>query len=208
MTSEIDICNMALTRIGHMQITSFDEGTKAADLCKLHYDRCRNTALRAHHWNFSIKRATLALSAETPNHEFGYKHALPTDCLKVIRTNWETDHYASASAIYGFPGQVGYTGASIPYRIEGRFLVCNETVAKIEYVASIEDPMQFDELFIDLLASRLAAELTIPLTDNQAAAKTAWEIYQMKVNEARSADSQEGSPRDVVDLSPWLVART
>lgn len=209
MTSVVDICNLALTRIGHSQITSLDEGTKASDLCSLHYAFCRDAVLRAHPWNFAITRATLALSATTPNHEWTYQHALPSDpyCLKVIRTDWEASGYAT-TAIYGFPGVNGYSGAAVPYRIEGRNLLCNENVVKIEYIARITDTEQFDMLFVDVLAQRLAAEIALPLTDTQTATKTMWDIYNAKLIEARTNDAQEGSPREVVDLSPWIAIRS
>lgn len=206
-TSETEICNLALTRIGHKLISSLAENTKAGELCNLHYARTRNSVLRAHPWNFAIKRATLALDGTTPNHEFSYRHALPVDCLKVIRTDWEASG-ATGTAIYGFPGMMGYAYDLAPYRIEGRYLLCNETVAKIEYIAQIEDVAQFDELFVDLLAQRLAAEIAVSLTDNQALTKTMWEIYTQKLAEARTTDAQEGTPRAVVDVSPWLAART
>jgi len=206
MSSETDICNMSLDRIGHQTITSLDQGTKAADLCSRNYARVRDALLRSHPWNFAIKRATLALTATTPNHEFDYQHSLPSDCLKVIRTNWEAD-FTSGSAIYGFPGVHGYAGSNVPYRIEGRYLVCNETTAKIEYIAQITDTAQFDELFIDVLAQRLAAEIGMALMDNASAVKGLWDIYTQKLNEARMTDATEGTPREVVDLSPWIVAR-
>ena len=204
--SETSICNLALTRLGHMQITSLTEGTKASDLCTLHYDLSRDALLRAHPWNFAISRVTLAQDATTPNHEFDYRHTLPVDCLKVIRTDWEADGFTS-TAVYGFPGLNGYAGAVVPYRIEGRYLLTNEDTVKIEYIASITDPTQFDVLFVDLLAQRLAAEICIALTDNQSAAKTMWEIYDRKIVEARLMDATEGTPREVVDLSPWISAR-
>lgn len=206
MSSEVDICNMALDRLGHQTITSLDQGTKAADLCQRNYPRCRDSLLRAHPWNFAIKRATLALSATAPNHEFTAQHALPTDCLKVIRTSWEADG-VSGAAVYGWPGLNGYAGDSVPYRIEGRYLLCNEDTAKIEYIAQITDTTQFDELFVDVLAQRLAAEIGMALTDNASAVEKLWGIYQTKLNEARLMDAQEGTPREVVDLSPWLAAR-
>lgn len=205
-TSETEICNLALTRIGHSLITSLSEGTKAADLCDLHYPRTRNAVLRAHPWNFAIKRVTLALEGTTPNHEFTYQHTLPVDCLKVIRTNWEADG-SIATSVYGFPGVMGYAYDVTPYRIEGRKLLCNESVAKIEYIAQITDTAQFDEQFTDVLAQRIAAEIGLALTDNQALVKTMWDIYQAKLAEARTMDAQEGTPRATVDLSPWLVAR-
>ena len=210
-TSDTEICNIALTRIGHKQITALSEGTKAGDLCTLHYARTRNAILRAHPWNFAIRRVTLALDATTPNHEFSYRHALPEGptpprCLKVIRTHWEAEGITGA-AIYTFPGLMGYAPDTIPYRIEGRYLYCNETVAKIEYIGEITDPTEYDELFVDLFAQRLAAELAIALTDNQSAAKTLWDVYAMKLAEARTTDAQEGTPREIVDLSPWITVR-
>ena len=206
MASETDICNMALDRLGHHTISSLDQGTKAADLCLRNYARCRDSLLRAHPWNFAISRSTLAQDATTPAFEFDYQHALPTDCLKVIRTSWEADGMSGA-AIYGFPGINGYAGATVPYRIEGRFLLCNEDTASIEYVSQITDTTQFDELFVDVLATRLAAEIGMALTDNSSAVEKMWGVYQTKLNEARLMDAQEGSPREVVDLSPWITAR-
>ena len=205
-TSEVEICNLALTRIGHNMISALSENTKAGQLCNLHYARSRNAVLRAHPWNFAIKRATLALSATTPNHEFGYQHALPVDCLKVLRTSWEVEG-SIGTAIYGYPGIMGYANEVTPYRIEGRFLLCNEDTARIEYIAEITDTAQFDELFVDVLAQRLAAEIAMALTDNQAAAQTMREIYTSKLSEARSTDAQEGTPRAVLDQSGWIVAR-
>lgn len=187
-TSETEICNLALSRLGQRQ--RIYGGSTVADECALHYPLCRDATLRAHPWNFAIRRATLAQDATTPNHEFDYRHALPTDCLKVIRTSWEAEGFYDTE-----------------YRIEGRFLLCNEATAKIEYVARITDPAQFDELFTDVLAQRLAAELAVPVTDNHTLAEKLLGVYQTKLAEARSVDAQEGTPRAVVDTSPWITAR-
>lgn len=211
MTSETDIANLALTRIGHGTISSMSQGNKAADRCALHYPICRDTLLRAHPWNFAIRRATLAQSSVTPNHEFDYYHVLPADFLKMLRTSWEADGYSS-TAVYGFPGMNGYGGQMAPYRLEsvsgvGRCIAANESVVSIEYIAQITDTAQFDPLFVDVLAQRLAAELAADFTDTQSVSKAMWDIYQMKLQEARTADAQEGTPREIVDVSPWIMAR-
>lgn len=211
-TSDTEICNLALSRVGNKrQISSLTEGTTEADLVNLHYARSRNALLRAHPWNFAIRRATLAQSSTTPNHEFDYYHVLPVDCLKVIRTNWEADG-TFGTAIYGFPGLVGGYETPIPYRIEsvagvGRVLACNEATAKIEYIAEITDTALFDDLFTDLLAQRIAAEICPALTTNATMIKGLWEVYQSKLAEARTTDAMEGTPRAVVDDGGWLGAR-
>jgi hypothetical protein len=203
--SATEICNIALTRLGHGQIEDISTSTgKAADLCRLHYERTRDSVLRAHPWNFAVRRVALAQDATAPSHEYTYRYALPRDCLKVIRTSYEASGYTSTD-----DPLLSYWGpASIPYRIEGRFLLINEANVSIEYIARIIDTMQMDDLFVDLLAQRLAAEMSMGLTDNQAATKTMWEIYNQKLAEARTVDSMEGSSRDVVDTSTWLIART
>ena len=151
MASETEISNLALTTIGHATISSMSQGTKAADLVQLHFPQCRDSLLRSHPWNFAIRRATLAVAASTPSHEFTYYHVLPTDCLKVLRTNWEADG-ATGVAIYGFPGVSGYANESIAYRLEnhathGRVIATNESAVSIEYVAQITDPAMFAHAF-------------------------------------------------------------
>ena len=207
-TSDTAICNLALSRLGHYSISSLTEGTVTGDRCNLHYAMTRDALLRAHPWNFAIRRQTLALDSVIPNHEFNYRHALPINpyCLKVLRTDWEANGY-SGTAVYGFAGHNGGLDGGVPYRIEGRFLLCNETVVKIEYISRIDDVAQFDDLFTDLFAQRLAAEMCMAFTDNQSMSKGLWEVYTAKLSEARSMDAQEGTPRDVVDLSTWLIAR-
>ena len=189
VTSETELCNIALTRLGHQQISSLDEASKAGRLCNLHYGPTRDSVLRAHPWNFAVKRVTLSLDVPTPNHEYTYQHSLPSDFLRIVRTHYEAEGYASAD-----------------YRIEGLKLVSDDSTVKIEYIAKITDVSQFDALFVDVLAQRLAAEMAVALTDNQAATKTLWEIYDVKLREARTIDAQEGRPRDF-EAYDWLDAR-
>lgn len=190
--SETDIANIALTRCGHNQITALTNNVKGADLCRLHYPICRDAVLRAHPWNFAIRRQALSALSDAPSFEYDYQFPLPTDpwCLKVIRTSWEAD---------------GFT--DIPYRIEGRYLLTNEDSCSIEYIARVTDVTQFDELFVDTLASRLAADLATPLAQNATLADAMMKVYQMKLVEARSIDAQEGTPREVVTTDAWLAAR-
>lgn len=205
-TSETEIANLALTRIGHQMISSLTEGTPGADLCRLHYSLTRDALLRAHPWNFAIRRVALSLDGTTPDFEYSYRHSLPSDCLKVIRTNFDAEGVIGA-AVYGFPGLLGGIACPPAWRVEGRMLLSNETAISIEYIARITDVTQFDELFVDAFADRLAAEIAPRLTDNQSMAKTMWEKHLAKLAEARSTDAQEGTARDVVDPGSWLMAR-
>lgn len=190
--SDVSICNLALTRIGQPKITSLSQGSKAADLCQLHYEMTRDSVLRDHPWNFAQAYAELSRASTTPAFEFDYSYSLPTNCLKVIRTGFEA---------------LGYIGDSYTYRIVGREIFAHTTTLAIEYTKKVTDPEQFDAMFVDTLAQRVAAEVCLPLTDNRALTESMWQIYQQKLAAARLADAQEGTPREVVNLDPWLHAR-
>jgi len=217
VTSELDIYNLALTRIGHEPLSSPTERGKGGDRCRLHYPVMRDAVLSAHPWNFAIRRVELAALDFTPAYEFSNAFALPSDpyCLRVIRTEWEANGYSS-TAVYGFPGMNGLYPQTIEWRIETvsidgssvRALLCNESAAKIEFIARISDVAQYSALFVDALAARLAAEIAMSMTDNQSAAKTMMDMYMAKMAEARIMDAMEGSSRDVVNTDGWLIART
>ena len=57
MASVVEICNIALTRIGQNEpIVSLTEQSKAAELCSLHYATCRDEVLRDFDWPFAEAR--------------------------------------------------------------------------------------------------------------------------------------------------------
>lgn len=59
--TDIDICNLALGKIGARKITSFADNTQSAELCNRFYDTLRQAELRRNGWKFSITRAKLPL---------------------------------------------------------------------------------------------------------------------------------------------------
>ena len=70
VSTVVDLCNMALIRLGATRITSIDDDSKQALLCKQYYEQTRDEVLYDHEWNCAIVRASLAQLAETP--AFGY----------------------------------------------------------------------------------------------------------------------------------------
>tara|TARA_Y100001951_G_C11281173_1_gene265474 strand:- start:851 stop:1450 length:600 start_codon:yes stop_codon:yes gene_type:complete len=184
-TSNVEICNLALTKIGEEPITALTEDSKAGRLCNLHFNRTRNMTLRAHNWNFAIKRSDLAKSTTTPEFKFTAQFALPDDLIRLLDTNLVNDQ---------------------DYKVEGKFILCSSDTLKIKYVAEMLDPSYFDELFIEALSCKLAAELAIPLADNVSLAEFMYQQYAAKLRTARSIDATEGYP-DYLEASTWLDSR-
>lgn len=64
-TSDVEICNSALAKLGAESITSLSDTTRRAVLCNRQYDKIRKKMLRMHPWNFAIKRVWLSPITET-----------------------------------------------------------------------------------------------------------------------------------------------
>lgn len=59
-STDQDICNRALGRLGEERILSLSENTPAGRACYLHYQPTVDEVLRSHRWNFAQARVVLA----------------------------------------------------------------------------------------------------------------------------------------------------
>lgn len=176
MSSEVDIASNALTKIGAESITSFDDGTKRANLCRDYYPRVRDAVLRAYPWNCAIERQELALDATAPLFGYAHKYQLPVIpyCLRVLEVEDDPE-----------------------FRIEGRYLHTDEETVKIKFIARITDPGLFDSLLVEAIEARLASELSLPVGSGGGAdALKMWSLYEAKLREARTNDGMEGNIAD------------
>jgi len=183
MATEVSICSNALRKLGDDPITSLTDDTERARLCNALYEPARDACLRLHPWNFAITRATLSQLSSTPTYEYSYQYALPTDpyCLRVLSMEYED---------YIFKIENSAT--------EGRVLLTDESTAKILYIGKITNTALFDSLFVDLLTSKLSAELAYPVTGSVNLQTQMEKIYRDKLSETRSVDGQEGFLTDLV----------
>lgn len=114
--------------------------------------------------------------------EFQYRFALPTDCLRMVRINGcEADEY----------------------RLEGGYVCTNEATVYLEYITDVGET-EYDSSFVDVFATRLAAEMAVAL--NPGAAGALWASYEAKMLQARTNNAREGTPRGL-DADIWLNAR-
>ena len=59
----------------------------------------------------------------------------------------------------------------------------------------------------DAIVARLAAELAYPIASSTSLAQSMWQLYEMKLREARGVDAQEGTPPEAVMADLWMRAR-
>lgn len=189
-SSEVDICNSALVKVGSDSITALTDNSKRARLCNLRYGDCRDEVLYAHPWNFAVKRVTLAKTANTPAYEYTYEYQLPSDVGRVLNTD------ASDTL-----------GPSVAWAREGDKILTDESTLKIRYIAKITDVSLFNDMFKEVLALRIAMDIAYPLTQSNSLATRLGNQYMQWLKENRSFNGQErGSVRQVV-ASEWRDAR-
>ncbi|MBT0394843.1 hypothetical protein ISO77_04720 [Morganella morganii subsp. morganii] len=193
MASEIEICNIALSRIGNSRsINSMTEASKEANQCNLHYEQCRDAVLSDFPWNFAVKRVALA-DTNNPPPEWKYAYRYPTDCMKAIAIIRPGEKYHRPDTAIHF--QVGADEAGT-----GKLIYTDQPEAWLQYTARVTDVNMYDALFKDALAWRLAAELARPLASNAGIGNEALQLYQMTIAGAAAHSLGESSePVDYMD---------
>ncbi len=184
-TSPVEVCNIALKRLGADAIVAFDEGSSRASLCDQLYQTTVDRALREHEWNFAQFRRTLAPRTTTPAFGYSTQYTLPTLplCLKVN----ETDPH---DAEFDIENTIDSAGV-----VQGRVIVTNETSLSIRYTGRVDDCTLWDASFTDYVALSLAAQMAYPLTESASLARVIGDEARNALQHARSVDSQEGSAK-------------
>lgn len=177
MAAKIEIINFALAYLGEPPINAISDDNAAARAVVTIYDLTRDQVLRDHFWNFAIRRATLAQSANVPAFGFTRFFDLPADFLRLRSFN---------------------PSFHPPYRLEGRMIATDEDSAEIVYVSRDAPEADFDPTFVDALATRLAANLAMAITNSQDLEASLWKHYVFRVAEARSIDAQENPPTQLL----------
>jgi hypothetical protein len=196
-TSDTSICNSALIKLGAEPISSLDDATKEARLCKLQYPILRDELLRSHPWNFAIARKQLAKTLILGEFEFDNQFALPSDCLRIWKTDLNLDGGGKSEERWAVE-----TDAVT----QGRVLVTNASAVKIKYIKKITDVSLFDANFSESLSFKIAADIAYSLVQSITLQQQMNILYERSLAVSRSFDAQEGSVEQIESFE-WLDSR-
>lgn len=202
MATVVDICNLALAKIGdRANVTSIDppEGSAQADHCARFYPIARDEALEANDWSFASTYDSVAKVVYT-NARWAHCYALPADCLVVREV---VLHH-------------GQTVPLDPRRPQWELATRDDTGAKIlmthlgdvvsiRYTRRVVDPTRYSALFSAALVFLLASMLAGAVIKGAAGVRTSqamYVAYQNKMGEAAVNDAnQQGIRPDFVPAS-------
>jgi len=201
MASEVDVCNVALARLGdNATVASIDppEGSSQAEHCARFYPLARDSLLELHPWKFATRRVQLAeLAVNSWNWAFAY--AEPAGAIKLLAVlpadasdDEKTQPYDTES---------DDTGASI--------ILTNQEDASLRFVARVTDSTKFSPLFVDALAWLLASYLAGPVIKGDAGvamARVTLQGFLRAFHEATISDANQRRVRP--EHTPtWISGR-
>lgn len=172
MSSEVEICNLALSNIRAGSINSLNEGSLQAQICTLKYPIVRDMLLTEIPWGFAHKIVGLALlTTEVFNWTYAYQY--PVDCLKINRLVGAQEELLNANAdvisrmldsqllpLSDMRPQVSYEIFNFS---DNKIIATNKSDLRIDYVAKVTDPNLFTMPFILALSHLLSSEISIPI---------------------------------------------
>jgi hypothetical protein len=142
--SDVDICNLALSRLSATPIVTIGEATVNGELCQRFYAVVYDRVLRAHNWKSAIERVTLGQVTAPIMDDYDFAYQLPPDCLRVMHINKQDDAFT----------------------VEGRKLLTNRATVIIKYVSRTATG-NLDPSLLWVMYLTLAIELSLPVTGDK-----------------------------------------
>lgn len=171
MSSEVDICNMALAHIGaSARVTSIDppDGSAEATHCARFFYPARDSMLESP-WTFNLRRAAGVLVSTETDSQWDYLFAYPSDALTVLEV---LPAGVSEDAEYSVPFKVEMAG-------NAQVVATDEPDVVIRYAALVTDAQLFSPTFVIATAWMLASMLAGPIVRGDAGAALAQRCLQM-----------------------------
>jgi len=191
MATIVGICNEALIRLGSPTITGLTDSQPEAVKCNAIFTEMRDNLLRAHPWNFALKRKKLAKESEQPAFGYSAQYTLPADFIRVV-------------ALFDRDTAEGPPPA---YKLEGMKVLSDVESIYLLYVSRVTDPNAMPPDFRHALSVRIAAELAGNLAESTVMREALQEEFRREaLPSARAADALEDSPR-MIPESDWVSVR-
>lgn len=201
MASEVDLCNLALARLGDSAtVAGIDppEGSAQAEHCARFYPIARDSMLEMHDWKFATRRAVLSeLTVESFN--WAHVYAEPNGALRIISVLDATQSAEDESQPYAC--ESSENGDAIIYT--------DQQDATVRYIARVTDTTKFSPLAADALAWLLASHIAGPLlkgTAGQAAAKACYINFREIISLAKVSDANQRNSKPT-HTPGWIADR-
>jgi hypothetical protein len=191
--SQVQIVNLALTKLGQDRVVAITDDTEAARVMRSMWDMTLDTTLASFPWKFAIKRVELAALADAPlGTEWTLQYTLPDECLRLVQVGEDWAFYNPTTPLF---------------TLEGGVILSNEPAPLfVRYVQRITNVGLWPPLFGRVMAMQLAADASEKLTTSNSKFEAAMLALEVAVKEARRQNAIERPPITLAN-SDWLASR-
>lgn len=84
VSTNVQLCNLALEEIGEDRISDLTDDSKAARACNLILNPTIDEILELYDWSDAVKRAQVSALDVDNYTEYDYVYQLPNDCLRIL----------------------------------------------------------------------------------------------------------------------------
>lgn len=190
MSSNVEVCNRALQKLGAQRINSLSDGSRNAIECNACYEVIRDKELESHNWGFAITRQKIAADATSP--VFGRDNAftLPSDCLKILPAYPEERNRAFRDWI--IEGQKIYTDDEAPL--------------ELRYIRRVTNPQEMTASFLEAWATSIAFELCEKIAQSNTKKDRLRQDYESIIATAKHNSSIQ-NPGFEIPPGSWITER-
>jgi len=187
MFTQVQVVNLGLSKIASSRISRLDPPQSSLErFVAAGYEHWKRSEIAKRRWVFATEaNYALAKVGELTDTDKPYKYSLPVDCLRPIRlkrTEWVQRR---------------------------RYVYSADAALKISYIVNV-DESEFDPLFVEVLACRIAMESVEYVTQSNTKKADAKALYDTAVTEAAKANAFVIGPEDVTSDDedfPFITAR-
>lgn len=181
MTSEVDICNLALGRIKQGRIAALDEDSAEAEECARLYALARDFVLADFPWSVNTRVQLLGPLTNDREDDWTYRYQRPT-CMRVLEVLPETGRRRARKRI--------------PIEQNADGIYCNVENARGVILTQVTDTTRFSPALISCIAWRLAQELIPCLEGVEFTIQWAERKYEGAKRNAWATDASESVQSD------------
>jgi hypothetical protein len=184
ISSEIEVCNLALLKIGQNTISSFDDEIPQAQLCRYSYDQSKQSLLYQYPWSFATKEDGLTQIVERGNGEavprYKYVYSIPEAFLRLVSI------YDGANR-----EMTAFTGCKPAYEVQNARLMTDFNPCRIKYVFDLGIVTQMSPLFIDAMVCDLAIRMTKVFNDSSTYLQQLEQDFMITFEKAKIEDARQ-----------------
>ncbi len=171
MSSQVEIANRALLKVGATRINSMQDNKTEAVVINEYYELAYQWMLAQYPWSFAMKVEALSRIPEAPLEDYAFAYELPQNYIWVQRV------YPNSN-----------------FKIMGTQLWTNEKQISVKFIERADEaiiPAYFEQAFMVYLASLIA----VPLTENVQKEMSLVAQATQHLKKAKSLNAQQ-QPQD------------